>query len=169
MNAAHFHLLVNHFPIILPIVGLLVLIAGLLMRAAVIQRTALAILIAGALFTVPAFVSGEGAEEIVEHLPEVGHDIIHEHEEIAETFALLSYALGILAMVALWANYTQKEWAKWTHYGILLVGLFVLYFAQKTGTSGGEIRHTEIRKQNKEAQKDGQKKTEKAEEQHDDD
>jgi len=47
--------------------------------------------------------TGEGAEEIVEELG-ISHDIIHEHEEIAETFMKILYALGILSILGLTAN-----------------------------------------------------------------
>jgi hypothetical protein len=32
-----------------------------------------------------------GAEEMVEDMPNIGHQIIHEHEELAEKLALVLY------------------------------------------------------------------------------
>ncbi|MEO6149344.1 MAG: hypothetical protein ABIP28_04245 [Mucilaginibacter sp.] len=40
-----------------------------------------------------ALQTGEGAEEVVEHLQGVNKKLIHEHEEQAETFAILSHIL----------------------------------------------------------------------------
>ncbi len=145
MNEAHFHLTVNHLPIIIPIVGFLILVGGMILKSDIIKRTAYAVFFLGALTTIPAFASGEGAEEMVEHMEGVTHHIIHEHEEAAESFALLSYALGLLSLLALWANWKKKSIANSAQYVILVLSLAVLYTGKKTGTTGGEVRHTEIR------------------------
>lgn len=145
MNDAHLHLMVNHFPIIVPILGLLILIAGFLTKSDIVKRTALLVFVFGALFTFPAMYTGEGAEEIAENLPGVTDNIIHMHEEKAETFAVFSYILGLLAMVGFWANRTKKSYSDYIAIGVMIFGLIVLYTGKETGTTGGEIRHTEIR------------------------
>ncbi len=147
MNDAHLHMIFNHLPIIFPIVGIIILIGGFLTRSEIVKRTAFLVFILGAIFTIPAFNSGEGAEEIVEEIgTKIDHHFIHEHEELAETFALLSYALGFISIVALWSNYTKKSFSNLIAILVLAGSFVVVFFAQKTGTSGGEIRHTEIRK-----------------------
>jgi uncharacterized membrane protein len=149
MNDAHLHMIFNHLPIIIPIIGIVILIGGFITRSEVVKRTALLVFILGAIFTIPAFSTGEGAEEIIEEIgSKVDHHFIHEHEEMAETFALLSYALGFISIVALWANYTKKSFSNLIAIIVLAGSFVVVFFAQKTGTSGGEIRHTEIRNEN---------------------
>lgn len=145
MNDAHLHLIFNHLPIVIPIVGLLVLIAGFLLKSDVVKRVALGIFVLGALAAFPASFTGDKAEHFVEDNLEVSHKVIHEHEEIAETFALLSYVLGAFALVGLWANWKQKAFAKYLAITVMVISIVVLYFAQLTGTTGGEIRHLEIR------------------------
>lgn len=145
MNDAHLHLVVNHFPIIVPIVGVLVLIVGFVSKSETIKRTALGIFVLGAIMTFPAMYTGEGAEEIAEKLPGVTDAIIHRHEEKAETFAIISYILGVISLIGLWANWTKKSYADIIAACALVVGLAALYLGKETGTSGGEIRHTEIR------------------------
>jgi uncharacterized membrane protein len=81
MNDAHLHLVFNHFPIIVPIVGILILIVGLFVKSDSVIRTAFGIFILGALMTFPAMYTGEGAEEIAEKLPDVTDAIIEAHEE----------------------------------------------------------------------------------------
>jgi len=145
MNDAHLHLAFNHLPVIIPIVGLLIMIGGVLLKSDVIKRTAYAVFILGGLATIPAFTTGEGAEEIAEHLPGVTHHIIHEHEEVAETFALLSYLLGGISLIGLWANWKKKSLSTVSTYLTLALGILVIVTARKTATTGGEVRHTEIR------------------------
>lgn len=145
MEGAHFHLLVNHLPFIIPGIASLILITGFLLKSDVIKRVAFSVYIVGAISTLPAFGSGEDAEEAIEHLPGVSHKLIHIHEEAAESFAFLSYLLGAMSALSLWANYRKRSPAKLTQYLVLVMALIVLYYAKITGTSGGEIRHPEIR------------------------
>ena len=145
MNDPHFHLVFNHFPIIVPIVGMLILIVGFFVDSDVVKRTAFGVFIFGAIMTFPAMFTGEGAEEVAEKLPGITHDIIHEHEEKAEVFAILSYILGLLSIGALWASLKQKSFANILSIAVLLLGLVGFYLGRQVGTSGGEIRHTEIR------------------------
>jgi uncharacterized membrane protein len=145
MNDAHFHLVINHLPIIVPIVGAIVLIIGLLFNQEVVKRVAYLLFILGAIATFPTMNSGEGAEEIVEHLPGISHDLIHEHEEKAEFFAILSYLLGVIAIVALWVSWKRKKYATMVSALVLVFSIVVLFFGSQTGTSGGEISHPEIR------------------------
>jgi uncharacterized membrane protein len=161
MNQAHLHLVFNHLPIIIPIIGLLVLIGGFIFRSEIIKRTAFCIFILGALCTIPAIATGDGAEEVVENLQGVSEQMIKEHEEIAETFAVLSYLLGIISLVALWANWKQKTFANLLAFLIMAFSIVVLFFAKQTGTTGGEIRHTEIRNNNNNIEKDREEKDDK--------
>lgn len=145
MNEAHVHLITNHLPIIIPGIALLVLLIGLFSKSDAVKRTAFFLFIVGAIATFPAFESGEEAEETVEHMAGVSHDLIHEHEEKAELFAILSYVLGGLSLVGLWANWKKKKFAETLTFVVALFSVAVLYVAKETGTTGGEIRHPEIR------------------------
>ena len=145
MSQAHYHLVLNHLPIIIPIVALVVLIAGFIVKSGVVKRTAYFIFILGSLTAIPAMATGEGAEEAVEHLEGITKGRIHEHEGRAELFAMLSYFLGVAAAFAVWSSLKKKAYAGYAGYAIIAYSCVVLYFAQQTGTSGGEIRHPEIR------------------------
>ena len=145
MNQAHFHLVVNHLPIIFPIVGLLILVGGIIFRSEIIKRAAYFIFIIGSLSALVAMNSGEGAEEIAENLPGVTDGIIHEHEEAAELFASVGYLLGVVSLLALWANWKKKGFSTILSYCVLLISLIIIILGKQAGTTGGEIRHTEIR------------------------
>lgn len=145
MNDAHVHLIVNHFPITGLIFGFGILIAGLVLKNNSIKNTAFALFIVSALFAVFSMATGEGAEELVEDLPNIGHHIIHEHEEIAEKLALLLYALGLLSIYGFYLNIKNHSRAQLVSVIILFISAIGIVLALKTGTSGGEIRHIEIR------------------------
>lgn len=147
MSDAHYHLVVNHFPIIGSILGLFVLIAGIFLKNNTVKNVSYFLFIIAAVFGAFSMRTGEGAEEMVEHMPNIGKSIIHEHEEIAEKLALALYALGIISLAGLYANIKNHSKAKLVSFIILIISLVTVVLAQQVGTSGGEIRHTEIRKE----------------------
>ena len=145
MNDAHLHMVVNHFPIVGTIVAIGILIAGLLNKNQSIINTAYVLFIIGAVFGILSMNTGEGAEELVEDMPGIGWKIIHEHEELAEKMALLLDVLGILSLVGFYSQYKNNPKQKLVSYLLLVLSIASLFVIQKVGTSGGEIRHTEIR------------------------
>ena len=102
MNDAHLHMVVNHFPIIGIIFGLGILIIGFFLNNNIVKNVAYGLFIVGAIFAAVSMSTGEGAEEIVEDFPNIGKNIIHEHEEIAEKLALVLYVLGVVSLVGLY-------------------------------------------------------------------
>ena len=148
MNGAHWHLVVNHLPIIFPIVGVIVMITGLISKSEAVKRTAFMIFVFGALAAIAAMNTGEGAEEVVENINGVSENFIESHEEAAETFAILSYILGGISLLGLWASFKQKSFSSIISIATLIFAFVVVFFAKQTGTTGGEIRHTEIRSGN---------------------
>lgn len=148
MNDADLHMVVNHFPIIGLIFGTGILVVGIVLKNKSVQNTAFIVLVIAAVFGFVSMATGEGAEEIVEDLPNVGHKIIHEHEELAEKFVLFLYVTGVLALISLFLNLKNNTKAKYLIYTTLGASILTCVFAQSVGTSGGEIRHTEIRASN---------------------
>lgn len=148
MNEAHWHLVVNHLPIIFPVVGVIVMVTGYISKSEAVKRTAFIIFIFGALASIAAMATGEEAEEIIEKINGVSENFIKSHEEAAETFAILSYILGGISLLGLWASFKQKTFSSIISIVTLIYALVVLFFAKQAGTTGGEIRHTEIRSGN---------------------
>lgn len=145
MNDAHLHMVVNHFPIIGIIFGFGILIIGLVLKNKTLINTSFGLFIVAAVFGAFSMGTGEGAEELVEDMPNIGKQIIHEHEELAEKLAVLLYVLGGLSLVGLYLNFKNNVKAKLLSFLILGIAAVGLFLVQKVGTSGGEIRHTEIR------------------------
>lgn len=148
MNDAHLHMVVNHFPIIGTILGLGILIGGLVFKNNSIKNTAYCLFIIAALFSFASMNTGEGAEEIAEKLPNVTDQIIHEHEEAAEKLAVVLYFLGAISIVGLYLNIKKNAKANIVSFLALTIAAVGVFLAQQTGTTGGEIRHTEIRANN---------------------
>jgi uncharacterized membrane protein len=145
MNGAHWHLVLNHLPIIIPAVGLLIMFGGVVLKSEILKRAAYCIFILGAITAIAAFSTGEGAEEVVEELAGIDERMIKVHEESAEIFAILLYVLGGVSLLGLWASWKEKSFSNAIVFVSLLLTLIALFYAKETGTTGGEIRHTEIR------------------------
>ena len=145
MNDAHLHMVVNHFPIIGTILGLGILIAGLVLKNKSVQNTAYVLFVIAAVFGFFSMSTGEGAEEMVEDFPGIGKAIIHEHEEMAEKLAIVLYLLGGISILGLILNIKNHTKAKFISVVAVIIAIPAVYLSTLVGTSGGEIRHTEIR------------------------
>lgn len=145
MNDAHLHMVVNHFPIIGSIFGLGVLITGIILKNNSVKNTAYVLFIVAAIFAAFSMGTGEGAEEMVEDMPNIGKEIIHEHEEIAEKLAIVLYLLAAISLTGLIMNIKNYSKAKLMSYVTVVVATVAVVLSTQVGTSGGEIRHTEIR------------------------
>lgn len=143
-SGAHLHLLVNHVPVLGALFALALFVASFIWAPDVLRRAALVVLIATAIGSVVADLSGEPAEDAVRGLPGVLRDVIHEHEEFAEKSYLAAIALGVLAVGALlrWRRTPVPRSATL----VALVATAALAGAMAyTGLLGGRIRHTEVR------------------------
>ena len=101
--------------------------------------------IVGAIFAFASMATGEGAEEMVEDMPSVGKQIIHEHEEMAEKLAIVLYLLGLVSIAGLYTNIKKHAQAKLVSFIALTIAVVGIFLGKQTGTTGGEVRHTEIR------------------------
>lgn len=145
MNEAHLHITLNHFPIIGSILGIAIMAAGMFFKSRDTVRTALVVLIISALVAIPTYLTGEAAEETVENMAGISHDLIHEHEEQAELYIWLIVGVGVLAAISFFADVKQLAMRKAMFIATIVLGLVSIFFARQVGTSGGEINHPEIR------------------------
>ena len=145
MNEAHFHLVVNHLPIVGILIGFLVLLTGFLLKKPEVKVTALGIFVFSALASFAAFYSGEGAEEIVENIPGISETLINQHEESAELFFTIVLILGGVSLITFVLEIKKMKLSKFGFILVILLALGAGVLAKNVGTTGGEIRHTEIR------------------------
>jgi uncharacterized membrane protein len=145
MNDAHLHMIVNHFPIIGTIIGLGILLMGMFLKNNTIKSTSFFVFIVIAIFAFLSMYTGEGAEHMVKDMPTVGIKVIHIHEELADKLALVLYLLGIISIAGIYAQRKNFYQSKLIAFMAMTVAFVAVFLATQVGTSGGEIRHTEIR------------------------
>jgi hypothetical protein len=131
MNNAHLHLVFNYLLIIFPIVGIIVLLIGIFTKSEVSKRNSYFIFILGAIASVAAMATGEGAEETVENIVGISENVIQTHEEAAELFAALSYVLGITSLLGMIVSFKNSPLSKFSHFVVLLMAFITLFFLKK--------------------------------------
>ena len=143
MNQAHLHIILVHFPIVLVPIGIPFLLYGLKAKNPSVSQAALWLFLFAALLGVPAYLLGEGAEDVVKKLGIADKHLIHEHEEAA-LFALIGVSiLAALSLVTLVFRKIKNQLPHQLLYGILLIAVITAATLIQTGQRGGMIRHPE--------------------------
>ncbi len=145
MSAAYVHLLLNHVPILGTMAGMLLLTYALARRSQELIRASLAALVLAALITIPVYLTGEPAEELVEHRPEVSERIIERHEEAAEAAAIGLGILGALSLAGLALYRPPRDVPRGFVALTLALAVVASGLMARAGHLGGQIRHAEIR------------------------
>ncbi len=144
MSPVHFHLAMNHLPVVGSIGVALLLLFALLPAGRAYRRFALVTLVVVALAGLPAFFSGEPAEEGVEHLAGIEERRIEQHEDAAKVAVIVLELAGAVALFGLmWFRRRAIPGSLLTL--VLIMDLGAVAVLVRTATLGGEIRHPEIR------------------------
>jgi len=147
MNLAHLHLVLNHVPIVGTVIGVGLLVVSLAGNTDGFKRASLMILAVVALLTLPTFFSGIGAQRAITRDPAVSALLIQRHEGAAMLALFFIEIAGALALAGLWQDHRSnigKRWT-WIPMAILLFSVVTAGLLARVGTTGGEIRHPEIR------------------------
>lgn len=144
MDATHLHLMLTHFPIVGTIIGVIILAYGQFSKKNEIKKVAFLIFIIMALLTIPVFLTGDGAEETVEHIPGVSEKLIERHAEFAENAIIFMGLLGLLSLVSFIAIVRKLSIEKIVAIITLSVSLVTCAVFVQVGNLGGQIRHSEI-------------------------
>lgn len=145
MNAAQIHLAMLHFPIAGVFLGLLFLLWGLLWKAGWAKKAGLTLFLISGLTVLPVFLSGEGAEEIVEGKPLVTDALIEDHEHAAERAFYITLLLAGLSVATLFAEGRKYRFAKAMSIFSLSLGVVSAALLAQAAHLGGMIRHDELR------------------------
>jgi uncharacterized membrane protein len=144
LNAPHIHLMLNHVPIMGFAFALLVAVGGWLWKSDAVVRAGLVLFLITGLATVPVFLSGEAAHEVVEEIAGVNDEAIDVHEELGERGMFAALGVAILAAFALF-RYRTQALPRPLVLATLTAGLVGFALLGYAGFQGGMIHHEEIR------------------------
>lgn len=145
MNSALVHLLTTHLPVLGILFTSLLMLYGLIRKSNELKRAALIGYILTALTGIPAYLSGEEAEEMAEGLPGVTEQYIEEHEDFAKLSFIGVEIIGLISLVGLYASRKNANMIHTFSKGVILPSMVVVGMMAWTAHLGGMIRHTEIR------------------------
>jgi hypothetical protein len=148
MDPIRLHLVLNHLPVIGAALALGVLLVGIFRSNLTIIRTGLALAIVSLAVVPVVNWSGEQAEKIVEQadwLDAEGADWLDEHEERGEAAVATLLSALVVCILALLVGAFRQNWLR----AAAMVAAVSLAIGLGNGlwaaSSGGKIRHTEIR------------------------
>jgi uncharacterized membrane protein len=145
INWAHVHLIINHFPVVGVFGGILLLFYAHVRKSEEVRMVSLGVFVLIALITIPVFLTGEGAEDVVKKIPGVTETYIGRHEELAELSLALIEILGALALVGLIWLKRKGTIPQFIMILVLVMSVIMAAVVGFTANLGGQIRHTEIR------------------------
>jgi hypothetical protein len=96
------------------------------------------------LLSIPAYLSGEEAEHLVEHIIGVNKIAMDAHEdqaEIAFWILLMNGAIALGTLISAIKTQIISRPLLWINFVLLII---VVAFMARTGYTGGQIRHSEI-------------------------
>ena len=144
MDSAHVHLLLNHFPVVGTIVVVLVFVYGLMIKNDAVVKAALVVTVILALITIPAYVSGDGAQQIIKGMDDVTEEYIDPHEDFALYAFIVMCILGVFSLIGLLLFRKEEKFPVWFKAVIFVLLMAVSGMMGYTANLGGKIHHPEI-------------------------
>ena len=107
MNAAHFHLMFNHLPIVGLGFAILLNLLAVFGKSPEVKKLSCWFYILIGILAILPILTGDGAQEILVTYPGINKDVIENHETWAYIFFYGLMLNGILAIGGLW--YSRKN------------------------------------------------------------
>jgi hypothetical protein len=145
MNAPHWHLAINHLPVMGLFLVLLLLGYALVRGRGELYGVCLGALIFLALATVPVFLTGRSADEAMMDIAEVDDKVVHIHEAAANLAFIGIGVLGVIVLAVLWMGRKMPHISRGAAAFVLVVTLAEAFLMGRAANLGGNIRHPEIR------------------------
>lgn len=141
----HIHLLINHFPIILAVMGAATVVVALITRYRGVWLYAVASLTVMGLSAWPTVFTGQHADDALHDPWYIVRGSIDRHEESAELAMWIMLATGVLAAYAWWRavrrDRESPQGPGWLRIVVLIGALASLGAVTRAALLGGEIVH----------------------------
>ena len=144
MNLAHVHLLLNHFPTIGFGIGLGLFLVALVGKNDELKRASFVIFFLIAAISIPTYMSGNAAQEVLKDQQDVSQTVVRAHEDAALLGFLIIEIAGFVAWVGLWQSRLIKRMPGWSSPAILLLSIAAFVMIARAAYIGGLIRHPEV-------------------------
>jgi uncharacterized membrane protein len=144
VNWPYIHTLINHFPIILTVVGTAALALALITSRRTIWIYALATLTLAGLTIYPAYLTGDQAADALRNTWYIVRAAVREHDGAAGYALVVTLIVGAASALTWWRMVRDPEQRLppvWWRSALMVLALFGLSIVARTAYLGGEIVH----------------------------
>ena len=145
MDAAHVHLMLNHFPLIGMAFAIPLLLGAWMRNSEDLSRAGLILVAVTGVLAVATLLTGDPAEGVIEHLPGISKRVIKIHEEAAEKSIWVVVAAAVAAIAGLFFGWKQKRTPRLVVLLVTVLSVASLAALAWTNNLGGQISHAELR------------------------
>ena len=146
MNAPHWHLAINHVPVVGVLLVLLLLGYALMRGRGELYGISLVALIFFALVTIAVFYTGRSADEtMMTDFSDADEKFAELHEKAAKLAFIGMSVLGGIALLTCWLGRKLPHISRGTAALIFVLTLAETVLMGRAANLGGNIRHPEIR------------------------
>jgi hypothetical protein len=144
MTPAHLHLMLNHIPILGPMLVLGLLAWGMGRRDWSFSRLALILAVFIGIVSIPVYISGEPAEHALEDIRPLPESIVEAHEDAAVWAFVGLEALALFAAAVLWKGRNGQVPSRALLMAFTVVTIVATAVTVRTAYLGGQITHAEL-------------------------
>ena len=148
MNAAHWHLTLNHVPVVGSAFALGLLGWAIFRRSEELKRVGFATIVLVAVLTIPAYLTGEpafmAAMDVLEATPANEDPLVEKHESAAGIAFAAAALAGASALAGLIACRGGTPLPFRLSLAVLSLAAATALLMARTANLGGAIRHPEI-------------------------
>lgn len=145
MDAAHVHLMLNHFPLIGMAFAIPLLLGAWMRSSEDLSRAGLILVAVTGVLAVATLLTGDPAEGVIKHLPGISKRVIKIHEEAAEKSIWVVVAAAVAAIAGLFFGWKQKRTPRLVVLLVTVLSVASLAALAWTNNLGGQISHAELR------------------------
>lgn len=145
MSSAHWHLIASHAPLFGIAFGLLLLLWGVLRGSDELKRAALGFCLLSALLVVPAYLTGQPAQNAVKGINGYSPETVDRHADVAGLSLAATLLAGGAAGTGLIAFRGGRPLPRLYLLTVAVTGLLAVAVMGWTSNLGGQVRHVEIR------------------------
>lgn len=145
MNAAHYHIVLTHIPLMGIVSGFCLILAGIAINNTTLKKSALCFFIVSAIIAVSVYLTGEKAMMVLTRFdPTIPMEPIEQHEEMAALALGASSILGFVSLVFVIIFRGERQFKNGFALIITVLSLIAIALTGYTANLGGKIRHPEI-------------------------
>jgi len=120
------------------------LLVALIAKQDQLHQACLGLFFIIALMAIPAYMSGNAAQQVLKDNPEVSMSMVETHQGAALLGLILMEFTGLFALIGLRKFSMARRPASWNVAAVLLLSIVTAGFMTVAGNTGGAIRHPEI-------------------------